>query len=63
LLSNAQPITIAGLVAAEVSLLAPASAAIAAAVPRTAAAATHLRLRISHSSNVGLPVSRDPMRY
>jgi hypothetical protein len=61
LLSNAQPITIAGLVAAEVSLLAPASAAIAAAVPRTAAAATHRRFCISLTPlPLGLPDSRDP---
>jgi hypothetical protein len=46
--------TIAGLVAAEVSLLAPASAAIAAAVPRTAAAATHLGLRIFTPPALGL---------
>ena len=47
LLSNAQPMTMAGLVAAELSLLAPPSAATATAVPtRSAAATPHLVLRM-----------------
>ena len=47
LLSYAQPITIGRLVAAELSLLAPASAATATAVPtRSAAATPHLVLRM-----------------
>src|SRR5215210_3408324 len=55
LLSNAHPMTIAGFVAADVLLLAPASAATATAVPRRSAAATpQLLLRILAPPESGL---------